>query len=91
MSAGPLERMMHQPVVLDTGGPIVYIGTLREVTPNEFVLDNADMHDCRDGHVNKEHYLAEARAEGLTVNRRAVVVMRSAIISASLLSDVVAD
>lgn len=89
--AGPLERMLNQPVVLDTGSPIVYIGLLREVTPHEFVLTDADMHDCRDGHVNKEHYLAEARQEGVTVNRRAVVVMRSAVISVSLLADVVMD
>lgn len=89
--SGPLERFLNQPVVLDTGGPIVYLGTLLEVTPHEFVLADADMHDVRDGHASKEHYLAEARSEGLTVNRRVVVVMRSAIISVSLLADVVAD
>lgn len=86
---GPLERMLNQPVVLDTDGPIVYIGTLIEVTPHEFVLSDTDMHDCRDGHANKEHYLAEARQEGLAVNRRSVVVMRSVIISVSRLADVV--
>jgi len=89
--SGPLERFLNQPVVLDTGTPIVYIGTLLEVTPHEFVLSDADMHDCRDGHASKEHYLAEAHEGGLTVNRRNIVVMRSAIISVSLLSDVVAD
>lgn len=89
--ADPLERMLDRVVVLDTLTPIVYIGTLREVTAATFVLADTDMHDCRDGHANKEEYLAEVRAEGVTVNRRNVVVMRSTVISCSLLEDVVVE
>jgi len=87
----PLQRLLNERVVLDTGGPIVYLGVLTEVTEREFVLQDADMHDCRDGHASKEQYLVDAKTDGLAVNRRSVVVMRSAIISVSLLSDVVAD
>lgn len=84
-----LDRLLNEQVVLDTGTPIVYIGKLVEITDHEFVLDQTDMHDCRDGHANKEMYVAEARQEGVSVNRRQVVVMRSAVISVSRLSDVV--
>ena len=41
--------MIGELVVLDTATPIIYIGTLVEVTDHTFVLNNADMHDCRDG------------------------------------------
>lgn len=86
---GPLHKLIGEKVVLDTGSPIVYIGTLIEMDDAVFVLDEADMHDCREGHANKEMYLAEAHTDGVTVNRRRVVVMRSAIISISRVADIV--
>lgn len=87
----PLEQMVGQTVVLDTGTPIIYIGTLALITDRVFVLQNTDMHDCREGHAGKELYLAGIRADGIAINRRGVVVMRSAVISVSLLEDIVAD
>ena len=89
--ADPLERMIGEDVVLDTGTPIIYIGRLVELADHVFVLEEADMHDCRDGHLDKEAYLAEASKDGRAVNRRRVVVMRSAVISVSRLADVTAD
>jgi hypothetical protein len=87
----PLKALLQECVVLDTGTPIVYIGLLREVTNSVFVLADADMHDCRDGHANQEVYLAETRRDGVTVNRREVIVMRSAVISVSRHSDVIGE
>jgi hypothetical protein len=87
----PLVQWLNEEVVLDTATPIVYIGRLIEVGEHTFVLDSADMHDCRDGHAKKEHYLAEVKAEGVAVNRRCVVVMRSVVISVSRLQDVVIE
>lgn len=87
----PLERMVSETVVLDTATQIIYIGQLVEVTETNLVLENADMHDCREGHAGKDAYLAETRQTGVTVNRRRIVVMRSAVISTSLLQDVVMD
>lgn len=86
-----LERWLNEEVVLDTATPIVYIGRLVEIGEHTLVLENADMHDCRDGHAKKEHYLAEVRDEGVAVNRRQVVVMRSVVISVSRLQDVVIE
>ncbi len=87
----PLERMVSETVVLDTATQIIYIGQLVEVTETTFVLENADMHDCREGHAGKDAYLAETRRTGVTVNRQRIVVMRSVVISASRLQDVVMD
>ena len=86
-----LKRMIGDLVVLDTGSPIVYIGRLKEITELTFVLTETDMHDCRDGHANKERYLIEAHDDGLQANRHEIVVMRSVVISASRLADVVAE
>lgn len=85
----PLSLLLHECVVLDTTTPIVYIGTLTEITDDVFVLLDADVHDCREGHASKEVYLAEAHREGVTPNRRRVIVVRSAVVSASTLADVV--
>ena len=85
----PLARMLNEEVVLDTDSPIVYIGRMVEIGDGTFVLEHADMHDCRDGHAKKEGYLAEVKRDGVTVNRQRVVVMRSAIISVSRVADIV--
>ncbi|MGB2986139.1 MAG: hypothetical protein WBE26_09680, partial [Phycisphaerae bacterium] len=87
----PLERILSEQVVLDTATPIIYIGKLAEITDQLFVLTDVDVHDCRDGHANKERYLAEAHGEGVPINRRQVVVMRSFIISVSRLADIVIE
>ena len=87
----PLKRLLNEQVVLDTGTPILYIGKLAEVRDDVFVLVDTDMHDCRDGHANAEVYVAEAHEDGVHVNRREVVVMRSVVISVSRLADVVTE
>ncbi len=88
---GAFRDMLNQRVVLDTGTPIVYLGTLGEVTDGNFVLTDADMHDCRIGHANQEQYVAEAHVGGIAVNRRKVVVMGSVVISVSRLADIVVE
>ncbi len=87
----PLERMLNETVVLDTATPILYIGELVEISEHALVLKDADMHDCRDGHANREAYLVEAAGEGVTPNRRSIVVSRSAVISVSRLADIVVE
>lgn len=87
----PLKELLNERVVLDTATQIVYIGNLVRMTDHVFVLTDADMHDCRDGHASKEVYLVEAYRDGVTPNRRRVIVMRSTVISVSALSDVIDD
>jgi len=87
----PVERFLNEQVILDTTTPIVYIGRLIEVSKHAFVLCDTDMHDCREGHAGKELYLAEVSRDGVTVNRRQVVVMKEAVISVSRLADVATD
>ena len=89
MSDETLAEFLHQTVVLDTQGPLIYIGTLQVLTDAYFVLADADVHDTNDSRASKDLYLVETRDLEVRSNRRRVVVMRSQIASISLLKDVV--
>lgn len=77
-------------VVLDTQGPMIYVGTLERVEPAGFWLVEADVHDRHDGHASKEQYVCEARQHGVRANRARVFVQREVVVSLSLLDDVIA-
>lgn len=87
----PITKLLNERVVLDTAGSVLYFGTLAEVTDAVFVLTDADLHDCRDGHADKETYTAEIAREGVAINRSRIVVMRGCVMSLSRLADVVAE
>jgi hypothetical protein len=84
-----LTLFLGQVVVLDTQGPLLYVGTLREITPSALLLAEADVHDTNDSRASKDLYLVETRDLGVRVNRSLVLVMRQQIASISLLRDVV--
>lgn len=83
--------LLGRTVVLDTASAVVYLGTLRSVGPEGFWLDEADVHNCDEGHATKEQYVMESRVNGVRVNRRGVFVLRNAVMSLSALDDAVAD
>jgi hypothetical protein len=85
----PLEPFLGQIVVLDTQGPLLYIGTLQRISPSVVLLSEADVHDTNDSRASKDLYLVETRDLGVRANRSLVVVMRQQIASVSLLKDVV--
>ncbi|MFO0973748.1 MAG: hypothetical protein U1A27_09960 [Phycisphaerae bacterium] len=76
-------------VVLDTQGPMIYVGTLERVEPAGFWLVEADVHDRHDGHASKEQYVCE-RGSTARANRARVFVQREVVVSLSLLDDVIA-
>jgi hypothetical protein len=82
-----LTDLIGNKVVLDTAGPIIYLGTLRAVTSEGFWLSEADVHDRSEGSM-KELYVIEARRQGISANRRRVLVLRSVVTSISALDDV---
>lgn len=89
--ASNLDEMLGQLVVLDTNGPIFYLGRLIHVDDRVMVLADADLHNASEGHATREQYIAESARDGIRVNRRRVFVLRPAVYSVSLLEDVVAD
>ena len=95
MCTSSLEEFRNRRVVLDTQGTLLYIGRLIAWDERGYWLEDADVHDQRDGHATKEEYLNTARQLEKTgarhINRRRVFVERSAIVSVSALDDVVTE
>ena len=92
MAAPTLDVYLNKRVVLDTAGPMIYIGLLEGYDERGYWLREADVHDRSDGHCTKEQYVNESRelARDGTVrsNRRRVFVERSAVISVSALDEI---
>jgi len=86
-----LRGLIGRNVVLDPQGAILYLGRLAEVHDTGLWLEDADVHDCVEGHAGKELYLIETAHYGLRVNRRRVFVLRTAILSVSAIDDIVTD
>ena len=92
MSGPSLEMFTGRRVVLDTAGPMIYIGELEAFDDRGYWLLDADVHDRSDGHSTKEKYISESRElerGGATrSNRQRVFVERQAVISVSALEDI---
>lgn len=86
-----LEPLVGKMVVLDTAGTFVYLGRLAGVEPGGFWLEDADVHNNREGHAPREQYIVESARDGIRVNRRRVFVFRHTVISASVLADTDVD
>jgi hypothetical protein len=86
-----LDQLVGRDVVIDTAGPIVYLGKLVSQDDRGFWLEGADLHNCTEGHATREQYIAESARDGIHVNRRRIFVLRQVAFSISAISDVVAD
>jgi len=86
-----LSRLIGSEVVLDTAGPTIYLGTLREICSDGLWLEDADIRDRTEGHVSKEGYVCEAKRLGIRSNRRRIFVRIEIVLSCSALADVVVD
>ncbi|UCD29350.1 MAG: hypothetical protein JSV03_02385 [Planctomycetota bacterium] len=86
-----LDELLGCNVVLDTAGPMVYLGRLASYNAGGFWLEDADVHSCYEGHAPREQYIIESRLHGIRINRARVFVFRHPVISVSALGDVVED
>lgn len=95
MQPPSLNDLVNRRVVLDTQGPLLYIGLLLAWDDRGYWLADADVHDRQDGHASKEEYTNTARELNQTgarhINRRRVFVERHAVVSISALDDVVME
>ena len=93
MGTPSLDMFVGLRVVLDTPGPMIYIGQLEAHDERGYWLLDADVHDRSDGHSTKEKYVSESleleRSGSRRTNRRRVFVERQAVISVSALDDIV--
>jgi len=90
-----LDDLIGQLVVIDTPGPLVFIGHLEAYDGRGYWLMDADVHDRDEGHATNEQYVNDAylleRSGVRHMNRRRVYVERSATVCISRLADVIAD
>jgi hypothetical protein len=86
-----LDDLIGHDVVLDTAGPIVYLGRLVSYDDRGFWLESADLHNTAEGHATREQYVVESAKDGIRVNRRRVFVLRMTVFSVSALADVIVD
>ncbi len=84
-----LEGLIGREVVLDTAGPVTYLGRLVAVAADGYILEDADIRDRQEGHVGKEKYICDARASGIQPNRARIFVLSATVISVSALDDVI--
>lgn len=81
--------LVGKDVVLDTRGPLVYIGRLARVDEHFYEIQDVDVHDMSESQSTKERYVLEARKFGVKKNRRAVLVRKAEVVSLSRLEDVI--
>jgi len=87
--APELETLIGQTVIVDTKGPFLYVGTLRQVNANTLLLTDVDVHNCADSPTSNDLYLIQLCTDGIRINRQSVYVLAKEVVSVSLLSDIV--
>ena len=84
-----LEAFLNEPVIIDTKSSYLFIGTLQKIGDFFLTMVDVDVHDQNDFNKTKEIYVMEAAKYGIKVNRKSVNIVKTEMISISLLSDVV--
>ncbi|MDD3725783.1 MAG: hypothetical protein PHI44_01110 [Candidatus Ratteibacteria bacterium] len=75
-------------VVIDTSTKWVYIGILKEEDDTFFILQDVDAFDVSDTTLSKHEYVMMVKRDGLAPNRRRVAVLKSIVVSLTLLEDI---
>lgn len=86
-----ITDLLDQIVVLDMQGTMIVIGRLVRIAVDAYVVEDADLHDCHEGHSGKELYVLNACKFGLRANRRKVYIPRRDVVAMSALDDVVTE
>ncbi len=91
MTNADYDDLIDKDVVLDTSGPTICIGRLVKVTADCYVLEDADVHDCTEGHSGKEEYAIETKQHGKKINRKKTYIPKQTVTAISTLEDIVTD
>lgn len=86
-----LDEMLNQKVVIDLRSEYVCLGTLVRYDEMFLELKNADLHDLRDTDTSRENYVVEAKLNGISRNRKRLLVVRADIVGIARLDDVADD
>jgi small nuclear ribonucleoprotein (snRNP)-like protein len=89
MDKDELKEYLNKPVVVDTGTPFIYIGTLSQIGNSFITLKDVDVRHVDGGGASKEKYILSARKFGIKKNRFSTKIRIDVMTSISHLEDVV--
>ena len=81
--------LVGQVVVVDTDGPVVYLGRLVESGEGFLLLEDVDVHNVGDSTTSRERYIIEAKKLGVRANRKRARVSLERVVGVSRLEDVI--
>ncbi len=83
------DEFIGKVVLLDTESRWLYVGRLKKITSDYFIMEDVDAHDLTETSTTRRDYLVEIRETGLVANRKLVMVRKEKIVGFSLLEDAV--
>ena len=83
-----LKDYLNKIVVLDTDSRWLYIGILKAIEEDCYVIEDVDAHDLKETTTSRQNYLIEAKTHGLIVNCKIVRVCKEKVIGISRLEDI---
>ncbi len=89
MDREELEEYFNKPVVVDTGTPFIYIGTLSQIGNSFIALNDVDVHQADGGGPAKEKYVLSAKKFGIKKNRFSTKIRIDIMTSISHLEDII--
>ena len=91
MAQFDLSTFVGKKIVVDTDGPILYVGHLEKAGDGQLTLTDVDVHYLQDGNptTTNELYVLESRKHGVRRNRKAAQIRLERVMSVSLLEDII--
>ncbi|MBA7570481.1 hypothetical protein ES708_12233 [subsurface metagenome] len=83
-----LKEYLNKAVVLDMDSHWFYIGTLKAIEEDCYLMENVDAHDLRETTTSRDNYLIGVKTHGLVINRKVVKVRKEKVIGISKLEDI---
>ncbi len=87
--SGGFENFIGKRVVIDTDSDLIYLGRVTGANDCFLTLENADVHHTDESASTRDAYVADSKKFGIRENRRLVKLLKSRVVSISLLEDVI--
>ncbi|HCF94771.1 MAG: hypothetical protein PHG55_01465 [Verrucomicrobiota bacterium] len=84
-----MEKLIGKIVVVDTSTSLVYMGRLREVNERWIEMEEVDLIDLGEIKISRELLLIEKKRDGLKASRGSVMLTARAIVSISVLEEII--
>ena len=83
-----LKNYLNKVIVLDTDSRWLYIGTLKAIEEDCYLIEDVDAHDLKETTTSRQNYLIGVKTHGLVFNRKMVRVCKEKVIGISMLEEI---